>query len=341
MMRIPSWCKPALNTTTVLPGDIVINISNGGVSAVVRRVIGGFYLVVPKYVFGQGPWRFLGESLERLLSSYAPGEVYRAARRSGFLSYVAQYGRDVPLISVGPCERNVIVCSGKLFADMFYRIRGLDYLEVWIEAVSELRDLVGSGVIECLRPTGSLLMGSFMEFSDIDVVFDIASPWCYERLIELVEAAEEKRVPVGERFLSEEYVLHEASSRHIPLGVARRVLRPWTRLRLAGREASISVLDSQRRTEEERRVWIITSEVTETRVSVEPYDARLGDFPGIVETKEGYIVVFDGFYVPALFEGGRFRVRGLKARIVLGGGDSVDAIAVGVAEASTFVEPLS
>lgn len=276
-----------------------------------------------------------------MLSSYAPGEVYRAARRSGFLSYVAQYGRDVPLIPVGPCDRNVIVCTGKLFTDMLYRIPSIDYFKIWVEAVSELRDVVGPGVAECLRPTGSLLMGSFMEFSDIDVVFDIASPWCYERLIELIEAAEEKRVPVGERFFSDEYVLHEASSRHIPLGVGRRVLRPWTRLRLAGREASVSVLDSRRRSEEERRIWIVSSEVAETRVSVEPYDAGLGDFPGIVETREGYIVVFDGFYVPALFEGGKFRVRGLKARIVLGGGDSVDAIAVGVAEAPTFVEPLS
>jgi len=68
---------------------------------------------------------------------------------------------------------------------------------------------------------------------------------------------------------------------------------------------------------------------------VEPLPYRIGDFPSIIETKNGtFLVIYDGIYVPQLVEGGRFIVRGLKGKVMFGA-DEVEAIIVGVREALT------
>ncbi|BES81341.1 hypothetical protein PABY_09080 [Pyrodictium abyssi] len=49
--------------------------------------------------------------------------------------------------------------------------------------------------------------------------------------------------------------------------------------------------------------------------------------------------MYDGLFIPPLYEGGVFRVRGIMSKVSTSKGD-IDALVVGIREALTFVEPL-
>jgi len=94
------------------------------------------------------------------------------------------------------------------------------------------------------------------------------------------------------------------------------------------------------RWKEERRVIIPGNKIKEMVVKVEPRNIELADFPAIVETLEGTnLVVYDGLFIPPLYDGGQFRVRGITSKILTKSGE-LDALIIGVREAVTFLEPL-
>ncbi|WP_338252342.1 hypothetical protein [Pyrodictium abyssi] len=126
----------------------------------------------------------------------------------------------------------------------------------------------------------------------------------------------------------------------MPIEIVAKLYRSWSRFVLGKRTISLSFASASLRWSEERRIVHTSNSIVETTVHVDPYSYSLADFPAIVETREGiYILVYDGLFIPPLYEGGVFRVRGIMSKVSTSKGD-IDALVVGIREALTFVEPL-
>lgn len=336
---IPDWCTRIIDQ--VLPNDLVINEEKGLVSLVVRRITSDEYLVIPKYkVSHNGLWsiKYLGP-LYRLLELYAP----RAVKKT--LTYVRtryspHYGVFIPVETISNNTNHIYTCSGSNI-DSAKDVSKLDKYSSykWSNTISYLVEktsiLEVNALTECIWPTGSILLGSFKEFSDIDIVFRIDSPSCYKKIIEFITGYY-KSVLAPKSALTSKYIAREAKWRDISPGIIRKALRKWQRIRIGTIDVSISPVDISSRLENESRIFILTNKTVLKEVYVEPYQRSAASYPGLVETNEEYIVSYDGIYTPLLFEGGKLVVQGLQAKIKLGE-EYLDAIVIGVAETETYV----
>lgn len=340
MLPIPNWCgRP---TNEVLPNDLVINEEKGIISVVVRKIIGNEYLVIPKYRALQGgPWstKYLG-SLHRLIKLYAPRTI-KSTLTHAIVKYSPHYGVPIPVEVVSNNMAHIYLCSGSNI-DPIRDISKLDKYSnyKWSYTINYLVEKIGlleiNALNECIWPTGSLLLGSFRAFSDIDIVFRIDTPSCYKRAIELVESFYKSLPNKLRSALTPQYIAREAKWRDISTEILGKALRKWQRLRIGTTDISISLVNVSSRLKPETRIFMLTDRVIRKEVYIEPYQISTADYPSLVKTSEEHIVSYDGIYVPLLFEGGKVVVQGIKAKIILGG-EALDAIVVGVAESKTFI----
>ncbi|KSW12332.1 hypothetical protein CF15_06210 [Pyrodictium occultum] len=302
---------------------------DGRVLLYVRRLNAAKILVVPKYISGPGPWRLPRlTSLRRVIGTYSPRGVASLSHLTD-KEHLPYYGVEAPVYDMA--SHRGLVCSLRPPVENY--INELDKISggYWSLLAERL-----PGLLECGKPTGSLLTASIREFSDIDVVYVIDSSSCIKALEEHLES----RVTPLPRSQLEEWALREARARSLPASTVARLYRPWARFILGRRTISFSAASWRLRWREERRIIHVTGGPLEVKLRLEPLSPGLADFPGIAETREGIqLIVYDGLFLPALYEGGVFRVRGLAATITLPGGDA-EAVVVGVREALTFIEPL-
>ncbi len=340
MLSIPDWCgRP---TNQVLPNDLVINEEKDLISVVVRKIVGNEYLVIPKYrASHRGPWsiEYLG-SLHRLIELYAPKAV-RSTLTYATVEHSPHYGVPIPVEIVSSNMTHIYLCSGSNIdpaRDMSKLDKYSNYK--WSNTISYLIEKMGlleiNTLNECIWPTGSLLLGSFREFSDIDVVFRIDTPSCYKKAIEFIEKFYTTSPNKLQSALTPKHIAQEAEWRDISTEILGRALRKWQRMRIGKTDISISLVNVSSRLKPETRIFTLANKSVRKEVYIEPYQISAADYPSLVETNEEHIVSYDGIYTPLLFEGGKVVVQGIKMKIILGG-ETLDAIVVGVAESKTFM----
>ncbi|ABM81103.1 hypothetical protein Hbut_1271 [Hyperthermus butylicus DSM 5456] len=329
-LGLPCWCSPVILAGTAYPGDIVF-VRYNTVYVIVRRLYGDTYLAIPKYIRGLGPWRtVISGQLKRIITTYSPRSIHGAAALAGAkLEKTPQFSTNVPIVKLS--DSDLLLCTTRP------PLSPLELLEaeriapgVWSQVYRFLNELA-----DCVKPTGSLLQGSFTSFSDVDLIVDISRPRCLSKLVEFMEYMQYRsRSPPTADIV----VVSEASERNIPVELVRRLLRPWTKLSIEGRRVSLSIADFNARLEPLRVIVETSKVIVDKVVDVEPYQQTLGDFPAIAVTNDGsYIVIYDGLFVPLVFEGGKLRVRGLKACLKKGD-ECLDAIVIGVREVATFID---
>jgi predicted nucleotidyltransferase len=328
---ISPFCRFNVREEDIRPLDAVL-IGEDTLAIVVRRLAPGELLVVPKYSImweaQQARWRLAGLGLGRLLRTYSPRSVWRSVRASGVeVSWSPIFSSKIPVATVQRVRMHCGMKPGSI-------ANHLTYLTSYSKAIVDLYTIL-SPVASCLRLTGSLLYGSFIEgVSDVDVVVDVADKRCLEKLYDHVPELEKHGLPES---LAAQYIAREAAERSIELNIIASIYRRWSRLYVGGVQASITIVDSAKRMETPKFLVKPLSQPTKAIVKVEPLEYTLADFPAVAETREGIIlVVYDGIYVPALLEGGRFEVRGLRAEYTsprLTG----EALVVGVAEEPTYI----
>ncbi len=118
----------------------------------------------------------------------------------------------------------------------------------------------------------------------------------------------------------------------------------WRRFTFEKRVFSVSLVSVQRRTQIERRIFYVDKQKpTKLVVEVEPLQETLGDYPAIVNTiKNEIIIIYDQFYLPKIFEGGKFIVEGVKGYIQDSRNDNrTEVVFVGLQELSTKIEPIN
>jgi len=331
-MRLPSWCK--INrivdvSLRLTPGDLLV-ADDGRVLLYVRRVHGLKVITVPKYVAGNGPWSIpYFTTLRRIIRTYSPREI-SALFSIADKEYLPYYGATAPLQDLTTFKG--LVCS---LTPPLYRI--MAELDWFSDNEWSLLSTVLPELLMCGKPTGSLLMASLKSFSDIDIIYVIDNSLCRKALEEHVQYNRVRPLPHTQLA---EWCYREASSRGLPIEIIAKLYRPWSRFVLGKRTISLSFASASLRWSEERRIVHTSNSIVETTVHVDSYSYSLADFPAVVETQEGiYILVYDGLFIPPLYEGGVFHVRGIKSKISTSKGD-LEALVIGTREALTFVEPL-
>jgi hypothetical protein len=315
------------------PHSIVVDEETSTAYTLVRNLGYGLWVVIPKYL-GSDPYTVLAlveGSTKRLIGSYSTLEVHAAlAKVDLFSEDVPQYGIQLKLYKTP--GKPAVYCDPLLAAQHLPRL---------VDVVPELEILVsflGGKFANCIYVTGSLLMGSLKAYSDVDLVLDVSKPHCYA-VVDALNAF----VPEGGLSFVRHWLEREAAARGVPLEVIVTHYVKWRRFKIGERVFSLSISDMELRKLPERRVFEVTGRVVERIVSIEPYQRSLGDYPHLAwDTHGTATVVYDGFYVPRLFAGGRFYVRGVAASILVGG-EKVDAIAIGPGEAHlpTYLVPIS
>jgi len=192
-------------------------------------------------------------------------------------------------------------------------------------ACSITRGCRGAGI------TGSLLLEAQHAASDIDIVIH-----SYTAATSLL-----LEDPPGTPLQGSEvaaWAEREARSRGLPASLVERLYRPWARMHYEGYTASISI---QVPGEPWRRTITYTGGRGRCIARVEPMQRSVASYPSIVEEYEGCdgynaIIVLDGLYKPALFEGGVFEVRGLHVVV-----DGEPALLVGDRREPGYIKPLA
>jgi hypothetical protein len=291
------------------PGSILHNRLYGVEAVVVRRLYGTRYLVIPKYLEGA-----------RLLETYAATQVASAARRAGLENYIPEYSITAPVVDVR--ETGWLCCQsyGPHVAQLLGTVAGT------------LGGLLEGG---CVGLTGSLLAGHWSSaYSDIDLLVD-TSPACLRRSLDRFIEATEPLPPEDRR----RWLLREARSRGVELEALQGLVTRWQRRLLGGRQVSLAPLSRRLRLQPERRLFRPQGGWECIRFCSEGGSEALGDYPAVVHGDGGAcVVLYDGFYIPALIEGGCFRACGPRV-VVVGepGRTPSSCIAVGGREGGLLV----
>ncbi len=326
MSHLPPWCfNPLVKGYEPVYGDFFIE-DNFVLMYLKHVYTGSMFLAIPKYVFKPGvetPWVFLGEKLARLFETYSSTNVHKALASTGAAVYEPLFG--VPVYETN-LNRISLVCSSKAANQQVIRRPTTRLQQVY----AELLHLLGCKV----RPTGSLVLGSEHKGSDLDLVATDIN--CVFRLQELVE---ERVVKPYNSPMIERWAVREALSRGLDKYLLAKLYRPWARFMYKDIAVSIAFASDRLRSTPLRSIHVIENYRLKCYVvRVECCQETLGDYPARIEVENPYLsklVVYDGIYVPALLEGGMFKVCGLPLRL-----DDERALAVGVAEAHTVIEPL-
>ena len=243
-----------------------------------------------------------------------------------------------PIYGVNTCNYSLtarsIVCSSVTAANIILAQSPNNILEeiyASLLAITELEPI-------CLKPTGSLLLGSTHEGSDLDLVIDE-----YECVLQALEKLENMVTPLNLDKLID-WAIREARARRLPIEYILKLYRPWQRFVYATREVSISIASSTMRMRDEKRLFHTGRRIVKVNVFIEPLQPSALDYPSVVQARsnsgESYqIVVFDGIYTLSILEGGPFLVRGVEGKTIRQDNDYDDAIFVGVSEEITFLLP--
>ena len=332
-MLYPPWCVDGLAAPRA--GDLLIAARGAAVVHLYLRRGHTPHTVfaVPKYVEAAdaaGPWSFAGRPLRRVLDAYTARGAVRALQAApGSVAYSPLFGADVAELHLG---HGLVVCSSLLCAD--HLVRAAPWAPQ-VEAYRELLVALGARGVEpsCLRPTGSLLLGSTHRGSDLDVV--IVGFECAARVLEVArEVLEPARLP--DRAFAER-VAREARLRGVPYQHLARTLPRWIRVRVRGVEVSLSFADDVLRGSPERRVLVVGGRVVRTKIELDALEPGLLDYPALAWLSRGsfdVLVLLDTLYVPSLLEGGCFTVRGGEAVLRIGA-DELRALVVGAREHGT------
>ena len=298
------------------PGSIVFTVTDKGITeaVIVRRLTYEMYMVVPKYVY-------VGDRAARLLDTYSANEVHRAAELAHVVKIRSPlYGVDIPIVLP---NRDTFTCLNSFDNNLSFLLgkAGLHHL----------RGLLASG---CIGLTGSLLAGHWSpRFSDVDILVDV-SPNCINVFNDLVELVS----PLPQT-MRDNWLRREAAKRKQGIGNMSMIATRWQRGIINGRVVSIAPVSRRLREAPETRVFEPSSEVGEVSICLEPYLEELGDYPAIIGDENGCVVVYDGFYIPRLLEGGCFRARGPVVYVSVPGRFSLKCVSVGGAEGG-FIELL-
>jgi hypothetical protein len=333
---LPSpFCTFTVREEDILPLDALLT-GDDILSIVVRRVSPSQFMVIPKYkVAGggkAGPWRFARLNLSRLLKTYSPKSVWEAVEASGIRTvWSPSFSSVIPVASTYDIKMHCGIRPGGY-------VEHISYLARLSKDIVDMLDIL-SPLGSCLRFTGSILHGSFVEgFSDVDIVIDASSRLCLEKLYELIPLLSKYEISAE---LKKAYILREASARGIDASIIASIYRGWSRLSVGSVQASITIIDSSKRMATPRFVLKISrSSPVRRRVTVKPLAQSLGDFPALVETEEGIaLLVYDGIYIPSLLEGGVFEVYGLQGDYI-NFKDHRKVLVVGVSEKTTYIKCL-
>ncbi len=321
-MRSCLHCENTMCNTVFDPLSLVVSRDYTSLWVIIRRLHQYCYLATRKYVISRrGSWSYpyLGP-VSRALKSYIVHDIVSSAPTK----YEPLYGTRVPVLS---CSDISIYFDPARFNDV--ALQGYEYMGLYDLPPAAL-DLLGS---HCMYFTGSVLGLGYKEFSDLDIVLDLDSR-CLSKI---------------DQFISEltlysnqdkDYILREALNRALNSSDVAALIPPWQHVvTRKNRRISVTLVNRQARRAVERRVFRVKRATKRILLHVEPYQQSIGDYPGIVETLDGPpLVVFDGFYVPALFLGGHFMVRGLELEVIYSGGEVVKALGIGLREDYTWIK---
>ena len=291
------------------PGSIVFTVTDKGITeaVIIRRLTYETYMAVPKYVY-------IGDRAARLLNTYSANEVHRAAELAHFVKIKSPlYGVDIPIVLL---NRDTFTCLNSFDNNLSFLLgeAGLHHL----------RGLLASG---CIGLTGSLLAGHWSpRFSDVDILVDI-SPNCISVFNDLVELVS----PLPQT-MRDNWLRREAAKRRQGIENMSMIATRWQRGIINGRVVSIAPVSRRLREAPEKRVFEPSSEVGEVSICLEPYREEFGNYPAVIDGKGGCVVIYDGFYVPRLLEGGCFRAQGPVVYVSVPGRPSLKCVSVGGAE---------
>jgi hypothetical protein len=284
---------------------------------IVRRVIGWRYLVIPKYVA-------IGGTVRRIVETYSARSVVAAGEAVGILAWEPHYAATVPLIDV---SREAVLCCPSFGDHVFPEL---------YRALPSLRRLVG-GFTHCVGLTGSLLAGHWSpQYSDIDIIVNIDRD-CLQLLRELSESLQGLKGLKRERWLEK-----EAEKRNMPVSVIKLMASRWQRVVLDGHVVSLAPVSVASRMAEEERWFFPSPSRTGSlhHLCLEQWLSALGDYPAVIEAGGSCLVLYDGFYVPRLLEGGCFEAHGPLVDVVRRGRSPLQGcVAIGGREGG-YLKPL-
>jgi len=311
-LRLPRWCHSPHSLRSRCPPGSIVYDHFGNEYVIVRYMRGDTYIVIPKYTMQQEP----AGVRHRLIKAYSAREVRRASRLLGRLVQEPHYGVEVPLLGIN----DVAYCCpsfGTHVAELLYNT---------LPTLAE--QLAAKGLSKCIGLTGSLIAGHWSEqYSDIDLLIE-ANEHCVT-LLNLL--AEEYKSIGGDT--KRAWLIREAESRKLPLRVIEDLVTRWQRIVIDGRAVSVAVVSMQR-LEPEKRFFLEKPAWGTIALSVEqPMIRELGDYPAVLASGNACIVVYDGFYIPALAMGGYFSAYGPLVDVVEPGKAVLKScVAVGGAE---------
>ena len=298
----PPWCRKGFRAQELVYGDLLLSET---VLYMFLRVglTTETAILVPKYVVsgGHSPWKLWnGRRLARLLDTYAPASVGKAVElftsEKHPLFGVPVY--EAPVEEITVCRSPEAAVNDTLLA--LTRV-GAAFLELRAMLSDTCRP----------RPTGSLLTWSLHASSDLDVVVPDLS--C---VVDLMDAAERRLIePLAPGEVAS-WALREAKARMLDAEDVKPLYRAWARFRLSGTIVSTAFTNDHARSRAYRSPLRLRSSYVTCRAEVEPFQASLGDYPARAYARSGcidIILLLDGLPVPALLEGGCFRVRGVEA----------------------------
>ncbi len=321
-MRSCLHCESTMCNTVFDPLSLVVSRDYTSLWVIIRRLHQYYYLATRKYIVSRrGSWSYpyLGP-VSRALKSYIVHDIVSSAPTT----YEPLYGTRVPVVS---CSDISIYFDPIRFNDV--ALQGYEYIGLYDLPPAAL-DLLSS---HCMYFTGSVLGLGYKEFSDLDIVLDLDSR-CLSKIDQFIS----ELTLYSSR--DKDYILREALNRALNSSDVATLIPPWQHVVThKNRRVSVTLVNRQARRAIERRVFRVKRTTKRILLRVEPYQQSIGDYPGIVETINGpLLVVFDGFYVPALFLGGYFMVRGLELEVVYSGGEVVKALGVGLREDYTWIK---
>ncbi len=300
----------------LLPGDYLEDIESSTIHLHVAYSATGYPIALMKYAESESatPWRRpTGVHLERLIETYAP----QLAASRGPMIHDPYYGVYVPTV------------KGRLL--IHYSSRGAleeAFRRPWCRMAEVAAELAAQAGLREAGITGSLLLAAQHSRSDIDIVVH-----GYRSALRLVE--EHPGDPLPARELAA-WASGEARHRWITPLDAARMYRAWSRMRYRGYTVSVSL---QAPSAPWRRTITYTRVMARCTAAVKPYQETVMEYPAVVREFEGCteyaeVIVLDGFYKPALFEGGVYDVLGLQVLV-----DGEKALLVGDREKPGYIKP--
>ena len=330
---MPPWCMPifyhnltCFNEIKVAPGDLIVSLDpQVSVYMPIACSSSGRLIAVKKYQQGVGPWKLFGQKLSRMFNVYSPREIVI----SDEYDHEPLMHVKVPLL---PRKGYWILCSARDCVNHICRLG--DFSKV-CSIVSLVGLHTATGV------TGSHLLGMAHERSDVDIGF-----YGYYHAVKAFEKINELLVEGVVRPLKDEEIVEwayrEARSRGLEISHVLRLYRPWARFVSDDTVVSISFWPDSLPSLSNLHYSFssFNRRVVECIINVDSLEPGVIGFPAKIPIVKSScevdeLVLFDGLFRPAIWEGGTYRVRGILLKE-----GSENYIVVGVREELTYILPI-